>query len=59
MSPNANDAVAMPMASPDPTDYPGYAETKPCTKEQAQIPGAKQPPGTEDGGLEHQPDPAT
>ncbi len=57
MSPNAKDADKVPMASPDPACNAGYAETKPCTKEQAQIPGAKQPPDGEEGGLEYEPDP--
>ena len=42
---------------PDPMCNSGYAETKPSNKEQAQIPGAKQSPDSEEGGLEHDPDP--
>ena len=49
----------VPVASPDPACNTGYAEPKPQTKEQARIPGAKQPPNSEEGGLEHQPDPRT
>lgn len=44
---------------PDTASNSGYAETKPRNKKQAQTPGAKQPPDTEEGGLEHEPDPST
>ncbi len=49
----------MPAASPDPARNTGYAEPRPRSKEQARIQGAKQAPNTEEGGLEHEPDPAT
>jgi len=49
----------VPLGNPDPACNSGYAEPKPRNKEQAQIPGAKQPPDAEEGGLEHEPDPAT
>lgn len=49
----------LPAEKPDPTCNSGYAETKPRNKEQAQIPGAKQPPDKEEGGLEHEADPST
>ena len=49
----------VPVGHPDPASNSGYAEPKPRNKEQAQIPGAKQPPDAEEGGLEHNPDPTT
>ena len=52
-------AKTVPTAHPDPACNTGYAEPKPRTKEQAHIPGAKQAPNTEDGGLQHEPDPTT
>lgn len=52
-----HDTHESPAASPDPASNSGYAEQKPCTKEQAQVPGAKQPPDSEEGGLDHDPDP--
>ena len=59
MGNKADTATSLPTANPDVACNTGYAEAKPRTKEQAQIPGAKQPPGKEDGGLEHDPDPST
>ncbi|MEO6228349.1 MAG: hypothetical protein ABIO61_10915 [Thermomonas sp.] len=52
------DGDHVPASHPDPGCNTGYAEPKPKNKEQAHIPGAKQPPGNEEGGLEHAPDPA-
>jgi hypothetical protein len=52
------DANSVPTAHPDPGCNGGYAEPKPKDKAQAQIPGAKPEPDTEEGGLEHEPDPA-
>ena len=49
----------VPVAHPDVACNTGYAEPKPRTKEQARIPGGKQPPNAEEGGLEHDPDPST
>ncbi|MDQ3038791.1 MAG: hypothetical protein M3Q51_00890 [Pseudomonadota bacterium] len=59
MGTNGDEAGKVPTASPDPACNTGYAEPKPCTKEQAQIPGAKKAPDAEEGGLEHAPDPTT
>ena len=59
MGRGANDADRIPTANPDPASNTGYAEPKPLNKEQAHIPGAKQPPDKEEGGLEHEPDPKT
>ena len=53
-----SDAASVPTASPDPAGNTGYAEPKPRDKAQAQIPGAKPEPDPEEGGLEHDPDPA-
>lgn len=58
MGRHTDDADKVPTASPEPACNTGYAEPKPRNKEQAQIPGAKRPPDTEEGGLEHDPDPA-
>lgn len=59
MSRNDDNPDKVPAASTDPACNAGYAEPKPRNKEQAQIPGAKQPPDTEEGGLEHESDPKT
>ena len=51
------DPASVPAAHPDPACNTGYAEPKPKDKAQAQIPGAKPKSDTEEGGLEHDPDP--
>jgi hypothetical protein len=48
----------VPAGNPAPACNTGYAEPKPRDKAQAQIPGAKPAPDREEGGLEHDPDPA-
>jgi hypothetical protein len=53
------DASDAPAAHPEPGRNPGYAERQPGNKKESRIPGARQPPGDEEGGLEHAPDPAT
>ena len=58
MAADANGADQKPAESPEPEGNTGYAEPKPKTREQARMPGAKQPPNREEGGLEHDPDPA-
>ena len=57
MSRNPADEDRVPDAHPDPACNTGYAEPKPRNKQQAQIPGGKRPPGDEEGGLDHAPDP--
>ncbi len=57
MSRSVDDANRVPTASPDPACNTGYAEPKPRNKQQAHIPGARQAPDKEEGGLEHDPDP--
>lgn len=57
MGGQADDAHKVPAASPDPACNTGYAEPKPRNKGEAQIPGAKPKPDSEDGDLEHDPDP--
>lgn len=47
----------VPIAHPDPECNTGYAEPKPKDRAQAQIPGARPEQDSEDGGLEHKPDP--
>jgi hypothetical protein len=47
----------VPAGHPDPECNTGYAEPKPKTPAEAQIPGAKPRPDPEAGGLEHEPDP--
>ncbi len=51
--------VKVPVGNPNQECNTGYAEAKPQTKRQAQIPGAEPEPDGEDGGLEHDPDPET
>ena len=58
MARDADDENEVPVAHPDPECNTGYAEPKPHSKEQARIPGAKEAPNKEEGGLEHDPDPA-
>jgi hypothetical protein len=53
------DSERTPAVHPDPARNTGYAEPTPKNKEQAQVPGAKQPPGDEEGGLDHAPDQTT
>lgn len=48
----------VPTANPEPECNTGYAEPKPKTPAEAQIPGAEPAPDSEEGGLEHEPDPA-
>lgn len=50
--------ASVPITSPEPECNTGYAEDKPRDRAQAQIPGAKPDPDPEEGGLEHDPDPA-
>lgn len=54
--PSDDDADKVPTAHPDPACNTGYAEPKPRNKAQARIPGAKQAPDSEEGGLDHEPD---
>ena len=58
MAGQTNDPRKVPTGHPDPGCNSGYAEAKPDNKQQAQIPGAKPKPDAEEGGLEHDPDPA-
>ena len=58
MTGESKDASKVPAAHPDAECNTGYAEPKPDNKQQAQIPGAKPKPDPEDGGLEHESDPA-
>lgn len=57
--PSTQDAPGVPAASPDPAGNTGYAEPKPADKHQARMPGAKETPDSEEGGLDHEPDPKT
>lgn len=57
MAGHASDRGKVPAGHPDPACNTGYAEPKPESKQQAQIPGAKPGPDPEEGGLEHEPDP--
>lgn len=54
----SNDAGKVPAAHPDAKCNTGYAEPKPESREQAQLPGAKPKSDPEGGGLEHAPDPS-
>ena len=59
MSTRKDNAPAnVPTAHPEPECNTGYAEPKLKDKAQAQIDGAKPEPDAEEGGLEHDPDPA-
>ena len=58
MAGQTSDPRKVPAGHPDPECNTGYAEPKPDSKQQAQIPGAKPKPDGEEGGLEHEPDPA-
>ncbi len=58
MAGQTSDPRKVPAGHPDPECNTGYAEPKPDSKQQAQIPGAKPKPDAEEGGLEHEPDPA-
>lgn len=57
--PRQDDPKRIPSAHPDPAGNTGYAEPKPRDKAQARIPGARKPPDSEEGGLEHEPDQGT
>lgn len=46
----------VPTGHPDPECNTGYAEPKPKDRGEAQMPGAKEPPDPEEGGLERDPD---
>ena len=52
-----SDAASVPTASPDPACNTGYAEPKPKTPGEAQIPGATPEPDPEEGGLDRETDP--
>ena len=57
MGTQKNTPDQVPVAHPAPQCNTGYAEPKPKDPAQAQIPGARPEPDSEEGGLEHKPDP--
>ena len=57
MTAHANEPTKVPAGHPDPECNTGYAEPKPKTPGEAQIPGATPEPDPEDGGLDRETDP--